>query len=183
MRACSRGADRTDQGFTLVELMVVVAVVGILMAMASLYVAPDKYAATARGYADALGAFAESTRDRAIGTHAWQRIVLDPDEGVRSYQAPITGFVKPADDEWVFVGGLAAPSASVEIAAVDPIAHPIENTSLPGDGAGLPATLDFAPDGTTATAMTIFVADQARNYKARVVVFRATGSVMVLDQW
>jgi hypothetical protein len=56
------------------------------------------------------------------------------------------------------------------------------DTAVPLVGAGVPAVLDFAPDGTT-SAMTIFVTDKARSSKARIVVFRATGSVLVLDTW
>lgn len=181
MRARSRGAVRHEHGLTLVELMVVVAIVGVLMAAAVVFVKPDQYGQTTRGFADSIGAFLEGARDRGIATHAWQRIEIDDTEGLIAYQAPVTGFVKPADDAWLYVGAMARPNTKVEVVAVTDTAA-IEDIAAPADGAGLPAIVEFAPDGS-AQPTTIYVADEQRNRKARILIFRATGSVLVLDSW
>jgi type II secretory pathway pseudopilin PulG len=168
---------------TLVELMVVVAIVGLMAGLAVVSLNPDKHARTARGFADEIGGVIETARDRAISTHAYQRIRIE-DGTVYSGQAPVRGFAgRPTDpDLWQYIGALPPPSAHVAIVSFDPVAHIDPGDALPAEGAGLPADIDIAPDGT-ASPGTIFVADQSRQAKARVVVVRATGAVLVLDSW
>jgi prepilin-type N-terminal cleavage/methylation domain-containing protein len=177
-----RGAATAGgQGFTLVEVAVVIIMIGVLSAVAVVFIKPRSFAATARGYADEIAALCDATRQRAVATRTQQRLVLDGDQVVHS-QAIEPGMQLITDeDDWAPVGTLPVPS-EVAIAAIDNRPHIDSADLVPSPGTGLGTELVFMPDGSTQPA-TIFVEDSRSEIRARVVIYPATGSAYVYRDW
>jgi hypothetical protein len=95
------------------------------------------------------------------------------------WQATTTGMTPP--EEWSLVGTTPVPS-EVLVASTDDRTHAQPDDGVPTEGTGLPFDIDFAPDGS-ATAATIFVTDSADENRARVAVYRATGSAYAYYEW
>lgn len=159
-------------------MMVVIAIVGLLAASATVFVRPRSFAASARGYAQEVAALCDSVRQRAVASRTYQKLEVKAGE-VLHWQGTTTGMTAP--DDWALVGTLPVPS-EVVIAATASRTHVEPDDSPPSPGAGLPAEIDFAPDGT-ATAATVFVTDSADENKARVAIYRATGSAYAYYEW
>jgi prepilin-type N-terminal cleavage/methylation domain-containing protein len=172
------GPTGASAGFSLIELMTAVAMVGILSGLAVVFVKPTSYAASANGYAHEIAALFDAVRQRAVASGVRQMVEVTDDEVVH-YQATLPG-VAPAD-EWRLVGTLPA-APEVFIAATDTRVHVTPDDGVPSLGAGLPFQVDFSPDGTS-TAATIFVQDTYGAVRARVAVYKATGSAYVYSQW
>jgi Tfp pilus assembly protein FimT len=158
--------------------MAVVAIIGLMAGAAVVFVRPTSYAATARGYAHEVTALCDQARQRAVATRKYQRIEAD-DDGVIHYEATDPGMTIPT--EWTQVITMSVPN-QVVIASFDDVTHASSDTDVPTVGVGLPGTIDFAPDGT-ATAGTIFVTDSADDKRARVAVYRASGSAYTYQDW
>lgn len=173
-----RAAARSASGFTLIEVMVVIAMIGVLTAAATLYVTPRSYAKTAPNYAREVTAICDAMRQRAVASRSYQKLEVTAD-GVIHWQAETTGMAAPTG--WLFVAQLDVPD-SVVISAVSDRTHVNANDSVPAAGTGLPSDIDFAPDGS-ATAATIFVEDSAEQNQTRVAVYGATGSAYAYDDW
>lgn len=169
---------RQQSGFTIVELVVVIAIVGLLAAAASTFVRPRSYAKTARGFTREISAMCDSARQRAIATRKYQRISVDA-AGVTHEQATTTGMAAPT--EWETVAVMSLPDR-VEIAAFDQTTHALEGEDVPSDGEGLPGTIDFAPDGS-ATAGSVFIEDASGEHQNRAIVYSATGAVYTYEAW
>ncbi|HEU5055305.1 MAG TPA: type II secretion system protein [Kofleriaceae bacterium] len=174
VRAARGGAD----GFTLIEVMVVIAIIGLLAVSAVLFVKPRSYAASAQGYAQEVASLCDSVRQRAVASRTYQKLEVQGDEVIH-WQGATSGMTPPTD--WNLVGTTPVPSQIV-IAATSDRTHASPDDSVPNAGIGLPAEIDFAPDGT-ATAATIFVTDSAEEIKARVAIYRATGSAYAYYGW
>ena len=160
--------------------MAVIVIVGLMAGAAIAFVKPSAYARTARSYGNAMTGLCDAARQRAVASSTHQRIVVDTDE-ILHYEGLTTGMAIPADDDWQLVARLAVPDGVV-IASADSITHVTDDTDVPEVGAGLPATIDFAPDGT-ADAATIFVTDSDDEKRARVAIYRASGSVYTYQDW
>ena len=64
--------ERTpERGFTLVELMVVIAVVGVILAAAILSINPDRYAKSAKGYAEEIAVDDNTFHMNTHISHPW----------------------------------------------------------------------------------------------------------------
>ncbi len=176
---CAPATDRDPaSGFTLIELMVVIAVVGLLSVSAVMFVKPRSYAASAQGYAHEVAALCDSVRQRAVASRTYQKLEVQGDEVIH-WQGTTTGMTPPTD--WNLVGTTPVPS-QVVVSSTSDRTHMSPDDSVPAAGAGLPAEIDFAPDGT-ATAATIFVTDSGEEIKARVAIYRATGSAYAYYGW
>jgi prepilin-type N-terminal cleavage/methylation domain-containing protein len=172
------GAADARSGFTLIEVMVVVAIIALLAVSAVLFVNPRSFAATSRGYAQEIASLCDSVRQRAVASRTFQKLEVKSDEIIH-WQGQTTGLTPPTD--WDYVGTTPVPS-EVRVASTSDRTHIQPDDSVPAEGAGLPAEIDFAPDGT-ATAATIFVTDSADENKARVAIYRATGSAYAYYEW
>jgi prepilin-type N-terminal cleavage/methylation domain-containing protein len=73
-RASRSVAVNPERGFTLMEMMVVVAVIGLLSAAAIVFVKPGQYAGTSRSYAHQIAALVDGVRQRAVASHTYQML-------------------------------------------------------------------------------------------------------------
>lgn len=178
MRAARGGAADSRCGFTLIEVMVVIAIIGLLAVSAVMFVKPRSYAASAQGYAQEIAALCDSVRQRAVASRTYQKLEVKSDQ-VLHWQGTTVGMTPP--DDWTLVGTTPVPR-EVVIASTSDRTHAAADDSVPAAGVGLPAEIDFAPDGT-ATAATIFVTDTGEEVKGRVAIYRATGSAYAYYGW
>ncbi len=169
---------RNASGFTLVELMVVITLIGILSALALASMSTQRYADTASGFAEQVVAEAETARMRAAATGKWQRMDVRS-EGIYFWEATTKGLATPTD--WVYVETMSVPG-HIQVASFDATTHLTTGSSVPAVGANLPGAIDFSPDGQ-ATAATVFIADENARDKIRVIVYRASGSAHKRGGW
>lgn len=167
-----------ERGFTLVEMMVVVAIIGVIIAGAVLSIRGGRYAKNAKGYAEQVTATLESMRIRATASHKWQRLEISADNIVHM-EAEDEGMGEPA--AYYVVQTVAVPGG-VRIAAVSTITHLEPNLAVEGGWPGTDVFIDFKPDGS-GTGATIFIEDDSGRGQYRVAVFRATGLARLFEEW
>jgi prepilin-type N-terminal cleavage/methylation domain-containing protein len=170
------GRTLRSRGFTLVELLVVVALIGIVTALAFASMSTSSYAGTVQGYGDQVVNTMETARLRAISSRRWQRVEFSGDYAT-VWQSTTTGMA-PAT-AWEQIEVLSTPQ-HVTIASTAANTH-VAVGSPPAEGAGLPGAIDFAPDGT-AQSFTVFLKDND-DVHHRVIVYRATGTAVLLTGW
>jgi type II secretion system protein H len=185
-----------QHGFTLVELMVVVVIVGIMAGVALIAINPDDKAKTARGFNDMVSSKLDLTRQRAVSTQKLQRIVIEANK-IEFVQAPEVGMLATYeldkvkfDNSWETVEVLTAPEG-VDIVMVEGKALLTAGSyaTSEGDNLGVSAAVYIRPDGTVGSeissfeGLTVYVGNTARTEKHRTVQFRITGSVQVFENW
>lgn len=169
-----------SRGFTLVELMAVIAVMGVLLTYAVVRIRGAQYNASVYSFAEKINAEIDSMRIRATANGRWQRLVVDQFDLVHE-EATFTGMRVPGDDEWQVVRTINA-GGELFVSALSTRTHVEPDDSVPGAGTGLGDTIDFAPDGA-GQAATIFIGEESDRERARVAIYRATGASYVFDQW
>jgi len=166
------------RGFTLVELLFVVALIGVLTALAFGAMSTSSYAGTVEGFGDEISNTLETARMRAMSTRKWQRIEFDTTT-VTVWQSDTTG-MGPVNT-WEKLEVISAPG-NVQVAATDTATHVALAASVPSAGSGVPGAVDYAPDGS-AQAFTVFLEAPRDGTHNRVIVYRATGATYVLKDW
>jgi len=175
-------ASTGGRGFTLVEVAVVISMIGVLAAVAALFLNPRTTAETSRGYAQEVAALCETMRQRAVASRNWQRLEVQAGQVIH-WQANEPGMAQPNDTDGYGQVGLVAVPPQVVIASVSFRTHVTLNDSVPAPGTNIPAFIYFRPDGSALEPATIFVSDSRSEQRARVAIYPATGSAYAYQEW
>jgi type II secretory pathway pseudopilin PulG len=175
-----------------IELMVVVAIIGMLSAIAAIVIRRSSYAGTAHGFAEQLAAEMDNASRTAIATRRVQEIefgvgtscdgqpvcVIAKHRTTQGMQDPTTGTYS--------VVRVLQPPRDITIDSVLVGASMTQGLN-PGSGTNLPSSIWFMPDGsvrvTGGSGVTIYITDNRGEQAARVVVFAITSATHVFNDW
>jgi prepilin-type N-terminal cleavage/methylation domain-containing protein len=167
---------RTQRGFTLVETMVVIAIIGVLAGL-MIGVNGTAYGANATSVSDQLTSTFGLAKLRAISTRRHTRVEIRA-RTATVWQSSQTGLVAPTAWEYcqtvTIPRGVTVWDGSTTVYA-SPGATVVQNPDVA-------FAVDFLPDGSS-TGGTIFVTDTANAHPSRVLVYRATGSSYARADW
>src|SRR5687767_5186198 len=94
-------------GFTLIELMVVVAILGVLLVLAITTIRPSRGGGGAIGYSRKVVSAVEDMRLRSVTTRRWQRLRVVSSTKLIHEESTVTGMATPTS--WREVRDMMVP--------------------------------------------------------------------------
>lgn len=186
---------RKTRGFTLVELLTVVAILGVVMAFAATYMRPNQ-AERCRSGARSLLGIAHEARQAAISMKQSTRIRLStPGTNLTAYSITVEARDPVTSTQWNPLGGtlrltngiqVCAPDSSVVTSAVSPTCPLSAGKNICYSATGgvtVVASNADCDDNATPTGATLYMRtfDGANRFK--LMIWGLTGLPKLVDQW
>lgn len=182
---------RTTSGFTLTELMVIVAIIGVVAALAARMYSGGVRGETAPAFARSVMATLGEARHMAVALGKRTRVTL-----AANPMRLDTDSYEPTTSTWMNQASLRLPS-TLQLCAPDTTTAQIGTTVTPSCPLTTSTTLCFSSTGrltipssgdctsTTAamTSATLFFDTIKGDKKYRVVIWGLTGMAKVIDTW
>ena len=183
-----------ERGFTLVELMTVVTIVGLTMALAAMSLKPNR-GEQARSFARLLLGVCHEARQSAMSQRQTSRLrlPLPASTGISSVRLETRDPANSAN--WLPLGGtvqlphdvqLCAPEAVAQLGPATtscPIAAAKDVCISPSGAVTVLNAPGACDDNAGGTGATLYVRTADGKTKYKVVIFGLTGLPKVMDQW
>jgi prepilin-type N-terminal cleavage/methylation domain-containing protein len=187
---------KRQRGFTLVELLTVVTIVGLVMAMAAMALRPNR-GDRMKSFVRSFVGVAHEARQSAISLRQAARIKLTKPAGTAgNYRVTLQTRDPSNSANWINLGGgtlnvplgveLCVVEESAVLGTFSPTCPMVNNRNLCVSPNGYVTVVDEATsctDGTSGTGATVFIRTSDALMKYKLVMFGLTGLPKVMDQW
>ncbi len=178
---------RNQRGFTLIEMMTVLAIIGILTGVLSSMASPG--AGTPRTSSEEAVGMMQFARLRAQATRTIHAVKFDTNETISVWESvvsaadltPVVGYATPV--AWSLVQNITLPT-NAKLHSAYPTTYAAGGVVGVTANLNLPFEIQFFPDGGANKGATVLIGDQNNNASAfRIVVFRTTGGAIAREGW